>query len=190
MSTNKIIEMKILKIISDYRSRAKESPDSCLLDCAREKDFLRTIEMAGMSHDGKNRRHSHQYRIPSDVLRKFTRRLLGLSEDLAAAETFIVLYGTVKSARVKGIGELTLYDTSQRIGIYLRIRPDKVFIHSGTRIGAQRYLGRSISERFLDKSLFTDFQHLTCGEIEDIMCIYKDDFLSGRSTGKRQSRLC
>ena len=38
------------------------------------------------------------------------------------------------------LGELTVYDVAHRIGAYLQLEPDVVYLHRGTRIGA-RYLG-------------------------------------------------
>ena len=43
--------------------------------------------------------------------------------------------------QIKGIGELTIYDTALRIGFYLDIYPDKVYLHAGTREGAKRLIG-------------------------------------------------
>jgi len=69
-------------------------------------------------------------------------------------------------------GELTVYDTALRIGAYLRIEPEKVFLHRGTRDGAKA-LGfkggkRSIRLDELPKA----FHGLKPYQIEDCLCIY------------------
>jgi hypothetical protein len=76
---------------------------------------------------------------------------------------------------VKGIGELYIYDTSLRIGSYLGHMPKKVYLHSGTRIGARKlgYKNKYVIE--MDE-LPEEFQHLEPFEVEDILCIYKKKF--------------
>ena len=41
----------------------------------------------------------------------------------------------VEECKVKGFGELSIYDTAVRIGAHLRIEPDKVYLHAGAREG-------------------------------------------------------
>ena len=77
---------------------------------------------------------------------------------------------------IHGIGELTVYDTSLRIGSFLKLEPSKVFLHAGTRIGA-RYLGMDVSKSKLEISEFpAQFRMLKPREIEDVLCIYKKWF--------------
>ena len=66
-------------------------------------------------------------------------------------------------------------DTALRIGAKLGIRPDRVYLHRGTREGA-RALKLDASQATIDVSqLPPAFQRLDAREIEDCLCIYKED---------------
>lgn len=164
------------EIIEDYHQLKSLGLDTWLSDCARTKDVLLVIEMAALARNIDKEKHPHQYRVPNHTLREFANNLIKTSESVVSCRTFEELYETVNSARIAGIGDLTVYDTSQRIGARLKLLPRKVYLHQGTRVGAERYLGRKINVDFIDKSEFIHFRHLKCSEIEDILCIYKDSF--------------
>lgn len=177
-------------IIADYRALRSQGNDTWLLDCAKTRDVVHVIEMAALARDLDNDKHPHQHRIPNVVLRQFADRLLKNAEAILVCKTFTQLHDLITSLRSRGIGRLTVYDTAHRIGTRLRIRPDKVYMHQGTRVGTELYLGRKVLEKAVDKSQFSHFRHLSCEEIEDIMCIYKDDFLDSKSAGKTRSKNC
>lgn len=76
---------------------------------------------------------------------------------------------------IPGIGELTVYDISQRIGSRFDLEPERVYLHSGTRVGARElgFDGRraSIEVAELPEELTV---RLRPRELEDLLCIYKD----------------
>lgn len=168
--------MTVEQIIRDYLTYYNGQNDTWLRDCRNAKDFTSAVEMAGMSRDLDNDKHPHQFRVPNDVLRKFTDRLLRQSEAMLLCKSFEQLQKIVVSCRVKGIGTLTIYDTAQRIGANIGIEPRRVYLHQGTKVGAERYFQRTLSADSVDKSEFKEFSKMSCAAIEDIMCIYKDEF--------------
>jgi hypothetical protein len=104
--------------------------------------------------------------------------LLDILPALQKVQSFEALHALVASTigNISGIGELTVYDTALRIGANMKLQPDVVFMHSGTRIGAKR-LGLDASREFLTvEELPADFRDLRPREIEDVLCIYKDYF--------------
>jgi len=87
------------------------------------------------------------------------------------------LFGIVHTAvkPIQGIGELYIYDTSFRIGAKLNLFPTKVYLHAGTRVGT-RALGLDGSAATLRVSpLPREFRKLEPHEVEDILCIFKDE---------------
>jgi len=68
-----------------------------------------------------------------------------------ASTTFEELHGVVENLtrEIPKIGELTVYDTALRIGAYLGLQPDKVFVHAGTLEGVQ-YLGLDGKRKTID----------------------------------------
>ena len=65
------------------------------------------------------------------------------------------------------------YDTALRIGANLGVRPLRVYLHSGTRIGALA-LGFSGGESSIDRSSLPNvFRRLKSHELEGCLCIFK-----------------
>lgn len=95
--------------------------------------------------------------------------------NLARAHSFTDLYNRVESAvdHIAMIGPLTIYDIAHRIGAYLGLEPQEVYLHAGTLEGAQALGFRSSMLRKGD--LPRAFQRLSAAEIEDCLCIFKDD---------------
>ena len=89
--------------------------------------------------------------------------------------SFGELHDAVDAAigKFKGIGELTVYDIAVRIGAFLRLEPEVVYLHAGTRAGASTLgLGRGATVLRIDE-LPAPFRRLRPREIEDCLCIYK-----------------
>lgn len=93
---------------------------------------------------------------------------------LSKIALFEELHEEVSKLKIKGIGELSIYDTATLIGCPKGVYPTKVYLHAGTAEGA-RTLG--IEGKVVDKSEFVkvcpDFNVLTPIQIEDFLCIYK-----------------
>ena len=155
----------------DHRDRAESEcrsyADSGTLSVA--------IEVAATARLPDGSKHDHQWRIPPAVLHKFASNLLKVKNQLKTAADFNSLWKLVQQEgnKIKGIGELTVYDTSQRIGAYLNIAPEYVYLHAGTRKGAQAlgYKGNQVYLRM--EELPNAFHKLTPAQCEDCLCIYK-----------------
>jgi hypothetical protein len=100
-----------------------------------------------------------------------------LSTDFRELRSFHELYGIVRDriGGIRGVGELTVYDTALRIGGKLGLEPDRVYLHSGTRVGA-RNLGLNWRAAFLQVSdLPAKLRVLKPREVEDLLCVFKDE---------------
>lgn len=79
---------------------------------------------------------------------------------------------------IKGIGELTEYDIAFRIGKCLGKCPDKVYLHAGTREGAEKLKGKKIKDKYLARKAFEEFEYLADApicQIENFLCVCKDN---------------
>jgi len=125
----------------------------------------------------EGKRHPHQRRIPEKKLERFRQRLARKRRLLRPSKTFSQLMQISEKAAT-GIwknSELTVYDTTHRIGAYLRVRPDRVYLHAGTREGAKALDFKRNLPFILPSQLPKAFRRLKPYEIEDCLCIYKDD---------------
>lgn len=94
--------------------------------------------------------------------------------DLKKCKNFFDLYKKVKKINVRGIGELSKYDTATCIGCKNGIYPLVVYLHAGTAEGAKA-LGvvgtTATKEQFVE--ICDAFERLEPIQIEDFLCIFK-----------------
>jgi hypothetical protein len=117
--------------------------------------------------------------------------LLKQAGAMGRARDFAELFALIDAAMepMPGLGELYVYDTSLRIGSRLNLLPEKVYLHAGTRRGA-RALGLNARAATLDVSdLPKSFRILRPHEIEDVLCIFRDQLKTLRAAHPPQGRL-
>jgi len=108
--------------------------------------------------------------------------------DLRRRKTFEELHELVarEIGTIVGIGALTVYDVATRIGAFLELEPERVYLHAGTAAGAKA-LGldhRRVS--FDPAELPKEFRRLRPYEIEDCLCLYRGELWRlGRQELKR-----
>jgi hypothetical protein len=147
-----------------------------------QKSLPDAITKAAMAQLPNGGRFSHQRRIPGPVLAQARDALLNL--DYRGLKRFAELYGIVAAAMrpIRGIGLLTIYDTAHRLGAYLKLSPEEVYLHAGVRIGAKA-LGLQDWRDKLPMSVFPrEFHRLRPDQVEDCLCIYKSNLQAWQRT--------
>ena len=151
----------------DYRAAAENER----AHWARHSTLNAAVRAAALSTLPSGKRHAHQRRIHGDALRNAADALTG--QTIPACRSFDELHRNVHD-RIGGIhriGELAVYDIACRIGAFLGLSPDHVYLHAGTRKGAQALGLRGTTVHKND--LPPEFHRLSPAEIEDCLCIYK-----------------
>jgi hypothetical protein len=146
---------------------------------------------AALAQLPNGKRHPHQRRVPRESLEESRRRLIQNLPSLKRVPTFDELFQLIDTLirPISKVGELTVYDTSLRIGARLGLEPAKVYLHAGTRQGA-RALGlsdRPRREALEMAELPAPLQRLTAREVEDLLCIYKGRMRGAPAFGKEPS---
>lgn len=142
---------------------------------AKQRTLPGAISTAALARTAEDKRHSRQCRIPGRSLEEARDRLLAV--DLASLTSFEELRAEVEESTgdIHMIGDLGVYDTALRIGAFLGIEPEFVYLHRGTRDGARELgLGRGRKSLRVDE-LPPEFSRLRPYEIEDCLCIYKSE---------------
>ena len=170
-----VIDQRAKEAVSDYVAHHRA-------DAAGELDFYRAIptlrraiSKAARAHTADGGKHPHQRRIACDVLRAFGARLVRLEDTLREAPSFEELHRVVQGVGdlIHGIGELAVYDTALRIGANLRLAPTRVYLHRGTRDGAEAVDVVGRCSTIAVSELPAAFACLEPHEIEDCLCIFK-----------------
>jgi hypothetical protein len=155
--------------IREYRIRARVE----MLYYKRQRTLADAVDIAARCVLPSGKRHDHQHRIPPESLAEARARLLAV--DLGSCRTFDELHTEV-NATIRDIwmvGPLVVYDVAHRIGAFLRLEPEHVYLHRGTREGALA-LGLGRGREWIDLAELPDeFGRLTPAEAEDCLCIYK-----------------
>lgn len=181
--------MTLREIVADYIRCCRDNAEQEQRWYAIQRKLEEAVSRAALAVSPSGKRLSHQRRIPQAVLAESRRRLVASLHALSNAQSFEALHGIVTAAigPIFGVGELTVYDTTLRIGAKLQLEPTVVFLHAGTRAGARR-LGLNVSREFIPVTEFPRaFQKLKPREIEDVLCIYKSELgadANGSPSGK------
>jgi len=160
----------VRQYIRDYRPRVEAELQSFAL----EPTVQAAVARAALARTPEGKRYSHQSRITRPVLAEARERLVGMR--FGREPSFENLDSAVHSAigSISGAGELLVYDTALRIGAKLRLYPERVYLHRGTRQGA-RALGLDWKKPSLSiEELPAAFAPLRPHEVEDCLCIFKD----------------
>jgi hypothetical protein len=179
--------MTLDRIVNDYIRTQRHYTVEEMMDFANEPNPSAAIRRAALCETNDGKRHPHQRRIHRALLEQVEAKLQAIRRKLSNASDFTALYGLVdeEAGSIKGIGALAVYDIAHRIGAYFGKTPQRVYLHAGVRVGA-RALG-IVGESFDPKILPKPFARLAPSEMEDCLCIYKDELSGGARDNFRRS---
>lgn len=180
-------------IVKDYVAhfRSKRLAEDRWFSIQRSLDDV--IQKAAMAMSPSGKRLNHQRRIPKEALRAWSDSLMERRSAIRQCTTFEELEQILSrsAAGIHGIGALTVYDTATRIGAFLHLEPQLIYLHAGVRQGAKA-LGFGDRATLVSSDLPKPFRRLPPGEIEDCLCIYKEALrtIMQRSPSKWPRRAC
>jgi hypothetical protein len=169
----------LARLVADYKKRCSER----VVD---DNQFFRQLPSIGLAihHvafaiDENGRCFNHQFRIKRAARSIAKQRLTEATKKLRACRSFDALHSFLESllSDIYGLGEMYIYDAAQRLGVYLGLSPDRVYLHAGVRKGA-RALGLDTKRRrILEISELPRALHgLSGDDIENFLCIYEARF--------------
>jgi hypothetical protein len=164
------------QIFKDFLSKDVIANDRVISFCLKQKSLADAIKIAVLSRDIDNKKHKHQYRIENTQLQIFCKKISSIEYKIQYVKNFEDLLNLIIKEKTSGIGPLALYDIALRIGYYIKIKPDLIYLHSGAKTGAINLFGRKIKNNYLTKDEFVDkvddFKNFSCEEIEAFLCIH------------------
>ncbi len=126
----------------------------------------------------------HQRRVGRKALANARNRLLRHKDEIDVCESFAELIDVIErhTGDVYRFGKLAVYDTAIRLGVYLGLDPEVVYLHAGTADGAGA-LSLDTSRGILEPDdLPMPFYLLEPWECEDFLCIYKTELAELKGT--------
>jgi hypothetical protein len=179
----------LTQIVAAYKRDYQSSAAQERRWFSKQRSLRDAVDLAALALTPARKRFAHQRRIPGAVLADAKRILLANLTRLAAADSFESLHAEIERlvGSVHGIGELYIYDTAFRIGAQRGLSPRRVYVHAGVRAGAKNLgLDPGRSGSIAIDALPAPLRALEAYEIEDILCIYKDQ-LAGAAMAERRS---
>jgi len=165
------------RLVQYYRAEYQPEAAEELDIFRRQPSLPQAIYLAGQAMDDNCRRFNHQFRLTKEALNNATAALTASTAAIERCNDFEQLITLIEDlvGEITRIGELYIYDTALRIGAKRGIEPELVYLHAGTREGAKA-LGFDGNRKSIHRSeLPTALQSLRPREIEDLLCIYKED---------------
>lgn len=144
-------------------------------------NFIDAVTKAFLSEDEQGNLNRHQYRVGKERLEEALEKALEHfdAKGISDFKDFNSVYKFVESIRwqVNRFGSLTTYDVAVRIGKYLNLEADKVYLHSGTTLGARALGFKNVRDGdTLSVDQFPDpLNQLSGDHLENFLCIFKDD---------------
>lgn len=168
-------------IIAHYLANYSDNADRELRFYRRQRTLDNALDHAALARLPSGKRAHHQRRLSSTTLTAAYNAIkrCAFNECSNFHELFCLVDETVR--QIDGIGELYVYDTALRIGAFLRLSPDRVYLHAGVRVGA-RALGFTGGDYILCSDLPDEFLALLPHQIEDCLCIYKRELAALNGT--------
>lgn len=153
-------------------------------------DLQTVIHHAAMAIGPDGKMERHQRRVGEERLRLFEAALQAKRSQIARAKSFEELYALVWSNRFPRVGRLATYDTSIRIGVFLGLTPEVVYVHCGAANGACELGLLIVRGRVELRHLPEPLRRLSPDEVEDCLFIYKGRFDSHATPRRLQNGSC
>jgi hypothetical protein len=159
-------------IVNHYLANYSDNADRELRFYRRQRTRNDALEQAALARLPSGKRAHHQRRLAASILGAAWDALQNCDFDACRDfhDLICLIDETVRP--IDGIGELYVYDTALRFGTFLRLVPDRIYLHAGVRVGA-RALGFIGGDYILCSDLPDEFSILQPHQIEDCLCIYK-----------------
>lgn len=173
-------------LVGHFKVTRASHRDGSIEQCAAAPTLEEAIRLAATAAHPRYKKHLHQRHLPDHVLEAVSARLLTRIDGIQNAPAFDDLHRIVANCAVAGFAEMAIYDTTLRLGMRLRMPPTAVYLHAGTRKGAEalnrNFLGNrlNLSKGILQmRELPAPLQQLSPAEVEDFLCVYKKYLQAG-----------
>lgn len=165
-------------LINDYLAKYRRYNQLVFKKIQSFSTISDAVEYIALAIDLNGKRFGHQQRFKKETLILSKNILLKNTAKFNKAKDFHSLLEIITELilPIRGVGELYCYDTALKLGSFLRLFPEYIYLHSGTRTGAQKMNLDYKKKYLLMNEIPKELQKLSPYELEDFLCIYKDEF--------------
>jgi hypothetical protein len=198
-----LTNLKAIKEDFQWRYVDRKKTDQVIKFCGESTTLDQAVERAVRARDAEGKHHNHQSKVDLTARIEFGRRIFHGKKDWlgrihAAKEDglewltpFDAMHDWFDAIKPYGIGPVTVYDVAVRIGAFLEIEPEQVYMHAGVRQG-MKALGQALGNHPAGKRLAgahklqrvpkyllpKPLRSMKADDVEDILCTYREVFLT------------
>jgi len=166
-------------IVEDWQMRfiegdAKKFRDTVVDYCVKADSFEEAVWRACYSRNELNKKHNHQSKVKNEVLMKWCDVIVARTEPRNIV-SFDQLFDHLELLLIKGIGPVTHYDVATRIGAYLKLEPEQLYLHAGVLDGWKLLHKYNEKWPFRIRRIYWPraLQVLPADQVEDLLCAYR-----------------
>lgn len=166
-------------IIEDWQMRfiegdAKKYRDTVVDFCVKSASFEEAVRRACACRNELGKKHNHQSKVRDVNLQRFAELILcNINPDFVL--NFDHLFDHLGQILPWGIGPVTHYDVATRIGAYLKMEPEQLYLHAGVLDGWKLLHPMNVRwpERMPRYSWPAALRVLPADQVEDLLCAYR-----------------
>ena len=191
------------RIAKDFKWRYKDrdKTDQVVRFCADAPDFATAVRRAVEARDAVGKHHNHQSKVDITARRKFGAKIIKRRKEierlvqwskanpvksgLDGYSCFDAIHDLLDEIKPRGIGPVTVYDVATRVGAYLGIEPESVYLHAGVKQGIKALEEKGIMDSGTSRLprvpmyLFPPpWDEMKADDVEDMLCTYREVFES------------
>lgn len=169
-------------LVRDWIWRTEEETltrDPVMEFTASARTFEEAVKRACRSRGRNGKMHNHQSKVREvHRMQLFVRIVTRIPRHARRFTDFDDLHDTIEELAPKGIGPVTTYDVAVRIGSWLGIDPQSLYLHAGVRQGWEALQGgSSLGVKRIGRDHWPqELQQLPADEVEDFLCTYRSVF--------------
>jgi hypothetical protein len=165
-------------IVEDWQMRfiegdAKKFRDTVVDYCVKASSFEEAVTRACRCRNELGKKHNHQSKVRDPVLMAWCKEICGNIIPSQIID-FDHLFDSLNLIRIWGIGPVTHYDVATRIGAWMKLEPEQLYLHAGVLDGWKLLYGNGRwPERIHRRSWPEALRVLPADQVEDLLCAYR-----------------
>jgi hypothetical protein len=177
-------------IVEDWQMRfingdAKKYRDTVVDYCMKSSSFEEAVYRACRCRNELGKKHNHQSKVRDPVLEQWS-KIIVAKTDHTKVVNFDQLFDQLGLLLIWGIGPVTHYDVATRIGAYLKLEPEQLYLHAGVLDGWKLLFGKGKWPMRIGRGSWpAELRVLPADQVEDLLCAYRmflnQDMLNMRS---------
>jgi hypothetical protein len=172
------------RVVKDFKWRYQDRllTDQVVVYCAEADSFVEAVRRAVEARDANGKHHNHQSKVDITARRKFGARIVKRRKRIEHMREFDRIHDCLDSFKPYGVGPVTVYDVAVRLGAYMGIVPQSVYLHAGVRLGLKALMPDDpeiLKLKRVPLDMFPkELAALPADDVEDILCTYREVFMT------------